>query len=451
MRNKSGIRSFSVALCTLLLWTSCSSDNDFMMNVTPDCSLTNMVLGALKRQIKTTTPTGKDTTIYSAYNAELYRMSIDELNREIYNTDSLPMGTDIRKVTFSSITADGTIYYRDLKTDRDTLFIQTDSMDFSQPRLFTIVSSDQTARRTYTVRLNVRNSESQAFTWQRKGTDAQLAGMQLSRAFIINNRLTVMGREADGQTFCLYRNTNEEGDFERSRTVLLDGCDPAGIRQMGDTLYVLTGETVYRSTDGCEWTATESDFTPARLLGNGSNELYALGTDGQLYRSTDARTWTAETADTDLRLIPEGTTATAYMPLITNPKLESVLMAGFTNDEARIWRKIVDRTNTEQYAWSYYPQTEENKAPLPQMTNISMMAYDTRILFWGMDEGRTKTLCSGDGGRSWLEDNVYTLPAGMATPESMACTIENELYIWVVCGGTGEIWRGYLNRLHINP
>ena len=55
---------------------------------------------------------------------------------------------------------------------------------------------------------------------------------------------------------------------------------------------------------------------------------------------------------------------------------------------------------------------------------------------------------SVDGGLSWRTDHGMTLPTEFSfTGDTFAMTADDANNIWIVCGQSGQVWRGRLNRL----
>ena len=38
-------------------------------------------------------------------------------------------------------------------------------------------------------------------------------------------------------------------------------------------------------------------------------------------------------------------------------------------------------------------------------------------------------------------------PSSNGTGAAAAMAVDNKGFIWIICGGTGEVWRGRLNRM----
>ena len=104
------VRILFLIIVSSVLLCSCLNDSEESdVEITNNCAITDMVLGTLKRTVTTKKSSGEDTTYVTTISGNLYPMHIDQYKGEIYNVDSLPLGTDIKKIVFSSVSSDGTV------------------------------------------------------------------------------------------------------------------------------------------------------------------------------------------------------------------------------------------------------------------------------------------------------------------------------------------------------
>ena len=134
--------SMMLAVSTAL--SSCLGDDEETFITTyRDMMIETFTLGTLNRYQTYTSSTGSDSVVKTMFSGSQYPMTIDHVNRIIYNQDSLPMGTDTRHV-ICTITAknNGVVYLKLL--DRDSLYYHnsTDSVDFSVERIFRVYAID---------------------------------------------------------------------------------------------------------------------------------------------------------------------------------------------------------------------------------------------------------------------------------------------------------------------
>ena len=80
--------------------------------------------------------------------------------------------------------------------------------------------------------------------------------------------------------------------------------------------------------------------------------------------------------------------------------------------------------------------------------NLSMIKYENNLYAAGIRDGKVEIYESVDGARTWaVPDGKTILPANIGLPTEIKLATGKENTIWLVCAGTGQMWRGYLNRL----
>lgn len=148
--------------------TSCLNSSDNEVTVYDDMAVTAFTLGTLNRYLHKTTSSGSDSIYKTTFTGSGYVMSIDQIRHEIYNRDSLPVGTDSRHVVCTITTRNNGVALFESPTSSDSLtyYNSTDSIDFSQPRYLRIYSSDGMGFARYKVTLNVRQMDAGRLLWQ---------------------------------------------------------------------------------------------------------------------------------------------------------------------------------------------------------------------------------------------------------------------------------------------
>lgn len=434
----------AVATCGCLT-TACNTDNTYDVETSAECIVTGATLGTLPRTMHTLSSTGEDSTYTVNVSGSYYPLYIDQVENRIYNGDSLPVGTDVTRVTFQRFATVGTAAIRSLVSGTDTTFSATDSTDFSRERLVTIYSSDGTARREYRISINVHREEADSFRWARPvATNEYLPWLTYMRAAVKDGYLYIFARERE-QKVLLKAPTADPSAMTRTPLSGRDAPDPSTIVAMGGSFYGLLNGKPARTEDGIMWMPLNTTFRPDALVAAGSRTLYALS-DGQLYASADGISWTEEELDEPDRF-PTEQFAWAVIPSRTDPTFEDVLLVGRRDGEVVVWKRNIDLTGGEQFAWNYYPAMADNPYNCPQLTDATLIAYDEGAVLCGLDaDGNMAPLyMSRDGGRTWKDDDVPRPDA--AKPVTLAVTTDADNYIWIVCAGTGEVWRGRFNRL----
>ena len=434
----------AVATCGCLT-TACNTDNTYDVETSAECIVTGATLGTLPRTMHTLSSTGEDSTYTVNVSGSYYPLYIDQVENRIYNGDSLPVGTDVTRVTFQRFATVGTAAIRSLVSGTDTTFSATDSTDFSRERLVTIYSSDGTARREYRISINVHREEADSFRWARPvATNEYLPWLTYMRAAVKDGYLYIFARERE-QKVLLKAPTSDPSAMTRTPLSSTYAPDPSTIVAMGGSFYGLLNGVPARTEDGIMWMPLNTTFRPDALVAAGSRTLYALS-DGQLYASADGISWTEEELDEPDRF-PTEQFAWAVIPSRTDPTFEDVLLVGRRDGEVVVWKRNIDLTGGEQFAWNYYPTMADNPYNCPQLTDATLIAYDEGAVLCGLDaDGNMAPLyMSRDGGRTWKDDDVPRPDA--AKPVTLAVTTDADNYIWIVCAGTGEVWRGRFNRL----
>lgn len=158
---------FCGLLAASYLLTSCLKSDEDNTTYYSDMAIKTFTLGTLNRYIHTTSSTGGDSVYKLTYSASAYQMNIDQLNHTITNADSLLTGTDLAHVICNVTTVNGGIVYvKSLISD--TLFYfssGSDSIDFTQPRVFRVYATDGSGSRDYKVSLNARSQNKGVFSW----------------------------------------------------------------------------------------------------------------------------------------------------------------------------------------------------------------------------------------------------------------------------------------------
>ena len=158
---------FCGLLVAALSLISCLNSSDDSTTYYSDMAIKTFTLGTLNRYLHTTTSDGRDSIYKSTYTASSYKLNIDQLNHKIYSADSLLPNTDVSRVVCSVTTSNnGVVYVKSMTSDTLTYFISgSDSIDFTQPRIFRVFANDGSGSRDYTVSLAVRSQEKDVFFW----------------------------------------------------------------------------------------------------------------------------------------------------------------------------------------------------------------------------------------------------------------------------------------------
>ena len=195
-------------------------------------------------------------------NLDTVFFTIDLEKAEIYNADSLPMGTDVSnlciKMTYVACSS-AEFHVKGGKWMKDTTFVYKsgDSIDFTGDGKFTLISQDLSATRTYDINVNVHKVKPDALSW----------GLMARRnlpAFKQDELVSQKTVQYDGKLYCLVN--------------------------QGDS-YVLS-TTSHPGEDAWETTKVDFTFVPKNETFTATdNALYIMDENNALYTSVDGFTW----------------------------------------------------------------------------------------------------------------------------------------------------------------
>ena len=169
----------------------------------------------------------------------------------------------------------------------------------------------------------------------------------------------------------------------------------------------------------------------------------------------DCLTWQSESLDNSADLLPTHNLNCAVFPLQTNEGMSRVMLVGTRPDKeyAVVWMKIVDENNPGVGQWMLVADGngKTNSYCLPRLSSLTVLSYDGSAMSMGFKEdGLASIRQSLDGGITWKGSSVYKWPEEAQGQQTLAATVDDSNAIWVVLGGSGQVWRGRLNRLGWN-
>lgn len=430
-------------LAILLMAVSCDSDSEQGISASRDCIVTSASLGVLKRVMHTQDKAGNDSVYEVNVTGAYYPLHIDHLGGRIFNTDSLPVGTDLRRTVFSVFNTQGNVGIRSLVTGNDTVFNKADSTDCSVERELTVYAADGVSRRTYRLSLCAHREEADSFVWKQVcAADARLARLAPGhRTFVAAGTIHVFGT-MDGQPMLVAATTEEPASW--MAWVQPAGLDVGSVCRFGGRYLALVDGRIAVSTLSGEWTDAGSDFRPDKLVGAATTRVFAVK-DGRFYSSADGVTWTADEADA-LAQVPVGGAVSIVQASLTDKTFENVLAVGRKADAtAVVWCRDMDLSGEMVFPWSFLPPVTDEVFRCPSLTAPSLAAYDGgAVLAGNKADGTVAPLyVSRDNGRTWRTGEFANPLAGKAFGVSMA--VDEDNFVWIV--GGGQVWRGRINRL----
>ena len=132
-------------LAVSFAFASCLDSNNTDYTLTSDVAISSFSIGSIAMPDTLKNSQGNDSIVYDSVIGSDYKFAIDQQNNLIYNRDSLPVGTNVSKVTTSlNMTYGYAVTY--VKNGQDTIWSSSDSSDFTSPVTYCCVLSTKAER-----------------------------------------------------------------------------------------------------------------------------------------------------------------------------------------------------------------------------------------------------------------------------------------------------------------
>lgn len=451
---------FTVMLSVVVLLASCL-DDDVSETVYPsDAAITAFSLGTLNCYRTVKSSKGVDSTYKSNVTGSAYKFYIDQLNRTIYNPDSLPFGTDVAHVicTIASKNS-GSVVIKNVDSDTLKYYNSTDSIDFTVPRQISVYSLDGTNHVDYTVSVNVHHEKPDSFIWHPVGSHGLFANARDMKALQCGDRMLVFVDNGNYGSICSSDISDGENwsvlGWNVNMQIPASAC--RNVVEKGGYVYLYTSRMILRTADGETWEQTGSVLLD-RLVAASSSRLYAIDKSGNIVSTADdGMTWDKETLDSNIGLLPTQDISYCCIQSRVNPLNESVVLIGnrdadsyFSDSQAQVWSKLVDLgDNTAGEPWMYINPNDVDTLALPRLASLTTVKYNGGLLAAGSHgigacstEGFKKFYVSLDGGIYWNESKNCVMPDGFECGPAFTMAVDNNDYLWIFCSTTGQVWRG---------
>ena len=455
---KSNLLSFILSLTTTILLASCLGNTDGNTTTYYDSAISSFRVGTLNKYLTTTDKDGKTTVKKVAVDCSKYKFYIDQATHTIYNPDSLPAGLDIKHVIATCATKNnGVITIKSMTSDSVRAYSTRDSIDFSQPRVFTVYNHTGQSHTVYTVKVNMHKEEADDFRWNLTTVDNDgPAALTDLRMLACGGSMYLLGRTGGETAIYKTSESSPNGWQKLAFNLPKAALSPANITALADKLYLLADGKLYVSTDGSQWDEV-APTTMTKLLGASTARLYGLSADNGIVSSTDGKDWKTETMDAGAALLPQENIRLMTLPSLTNENINHLVLIGnpaaanTTDSTACIWSKVEDNSETASVEpWSYNPVATGNPFKALRLTNLQTARYDDALIAFGgdgMGTGKAKAFggiyASKDKGVTWKRDSTMALPAVFKSSKThFAMAVDSKKFIWIFCGESGQLWKG---------
>ena len=456
------IRTLCTLLTTILIMASCAGSSN-ETTLYSDAVITAFSLGNLNKYTTTEGDDGTSSLTKTTYKGSSYKFVIDQINREIYNNDSLPVGTDAEHILCSISTVNnGVPLFKDLN-EEDTYYYHTssDSIDFSSPRTVRVMSSDGQGYTDYTIKVNIHKEDGDQFVWDEMDGSTEVKLMKGLKALYHNDNIYLFG-DLDGKTQVI--RIKDDNNWERiAGSMEFSSNAWKNVVTMFGFFFLYDQNVLYVSMDGDIWTPTsyQAEQPIKQLIGASTFELYALSTENKIMVSKDGgESWKIDSNDKPSMLPSEDIAIVSY-PVYMAERCEQAIMvgnlpAGSNEKYAAVWRKIIDFDDFKDGGfWSYMDRGSLADFQLPRLTDYNLLCYEDGLLAFGKapvttSEGKpyVNIYQSRDNGITWkVKEKVYAFPEHMGNTEAVTISsvVDKDNNIWLFCIGTGDVWKGRLN------
>lgn len=446
---------FISLLVTTCIITSCLDTDPMEYEYSSNASITSF---SIADQIVTYYPgktsLGVDTTLSVAVQGSDYPFVINQMDGLIYNQDSLPIGTDISKVVVS-ITADTYGIY--IVAETDSLWEETDSLDFNKPIQFKILSETGVFGRTYKAEINVHKQDPDSLVWNKIPSNLS-TNIQAQKAVYANNNIYIFA-EQESQTAMTMTSISDGKTWSTLQNIdIPTKADYTSAMAWDDKLYILANNELYTSENGLNWSKVNTQQTFSKLLAC-SDKMFGIDTDNHYVSSQNGIEWEQHS------LMPDNYPTSDYSfvsyPLATNSQIERMVLIGkdATENVSDTITVVWSQLNTED-EWTALT-FEENEFACPKLENASIIRYNNRLYTFG---GAKKYLGleivtpfqyffeSYDNGITW-----NTVTKKVMFPKEFkelyqeakgnySYIVDDNQFIWIMWSQTGEVWRGRINK-----
>lgn len=461
-----------IMLAVICLCASCLS-NDTETVTYEDTAVTAFTLGTVRCYRTVKTSAGNDSTYSYTYSASTLPYYIDQVNRRIYNEDSLVVGTDVSRVLTTITTKNnGVAILKNIDDDQWTAYSSSDSIDFSKARTLRVLSSDGLHHTDYTVDIRCHKEYADSFSWKRMPYNAKIATFTKMKAVQANAVVYLMGTDM-ANNVSLLRST-DGSEWTECTTPPTVGMASASMASVDGTLMIYAGEKIHSSTDGNTWTSVIPNTILKTLVGGGNGEIYAIGSTGTIMVSKDnGATWVQDDMESDIyvdnsKYLPASDVSIITADTKTNSGITRATMVGNKNytgaddtfSTAVVWNKVVDKTVPQVWTYTNVAWNNHNYT-LPRMEGITAISYADGILAIGGTPVNNSAAAystlyySPDWGATWHTQTSMNVPAGFATSKVAAMVADGKGCFLLIgvnpdateADGKCIVWRGKQNKL----
>lgn len=400
--------SLVAGIMTATFFLSSCLGNDYEEIEYPSTSsITSFSIGTLHQTFYVKSSEGEDSVYTDTISYADVPFTIDQINRKIYNKDSLPKDVDITRVV-ASISADyAAVYY--VKNNKDTIWTTADSLDFSKPVTFKVMTFNPTLNQfdfgaSYEVSVNVHKLNPDSLVWKHFENNkfANNIVYTKQKAVYTNESLYVFGETADGSVKANKTSVKRGNISSWNEITLPAGTNIYSATAFNNNVYFVANGELYFLENQITKVGNSTGLTNLITVSNG--KLLA-------YKGNENKVVTIDSEGNEL------TESNFVNGNDLNGRMSAISMPSSHNKD--LWRTIVMTNNigtseadSTATVFSYISNDTEwvkyqpnNPTTCPNQGNISMITYDGKIYAFGEDFDYFYT--SNDNGLNWNQETGY--------------------------------------------
>lgn len=422
-----------------------------------------------------------------------YQFTINQLTGEIYNQDSLPVGSDtiIDRILIKTMTVAGFVTIRNSANTEDSIFNIADSVNLvgtmtvlpdgapGKPYKFKVWAPDMAHTREYSLSVRVHQQQPDSLNWGKGpiGTNYAPTIKGQQKSIIFDNKIFVYGPSSSYYTTLSNGQLGTTGTWTLSAVSGLPSTNITSIVNFNNALYatVAGNNRVYSSKNGIDWIEApdfgENTVALIAPIGDILTGIKTFDNENKFCTTTDGKTWDAEGVVP--KNFPRNNISVTSFKNITG--VPNIMIVGNIPEENKT------ENDTATVAWGYMigqewvPLSTESSYACPLLIDPSILHYGGDLYIFGKD---FKTFYKSEAGIVWKEvTNMFMFPIDQTveTKDEEGNVIKEEHYygfrdeisdysmvvdennfIWIMRSGDGapagladygEVWRGKLNRL----
>lgn len=395
-------------MATTAFLSSCLKSDYAETDYPAESSIRDFSIGTLRQTIYGTSSKGEDSIYVDTISYADVPFTIDQINRQIYNKDSLPKEVDVTKV-LASISADnGAIYYVN-KNGKDSLWTSTDSLDFTNEMTFKVLAYSELQNqfvfgKHYTVKVNVHKLNPDSLVWKHFGDKKFAEGVTFAeqKAVYMNDYIYVFGETAEGNVKIYKANVNR-GSFtswEEVSTSITSIDINSAIVYNNEVHFIADGK-LYNLKDN----QISSETNLSNLISVNGDKLLAYTTGNKIVSLNSDGTKAKETDFIEGKNLNGRISAVSYTAEHNTSLWRTIVMKNRVKEVESDTTAMVFNNISSEDKWQEY--TPINPTTCPNQGNISMISYDGKLFAYG--EEFDYFYSSTDNGLNWKKEEDYMI------------------------------------------